>query len=212
MKINRGNVSQIFGELITLIEEDKRTGNNAKESLTVTLPYSKKPFSVPDNVYIIGTMNTADRSVEALDTALRRRFVFEAIMPQMKLLSPQKLIESLIIKHGSVRWTNAIYRKDADSLYSMLGIDNSFEEEITDENGTTDTDKLWNISDEKFVGINLERMLSAINSRLEVLLSKDQTIGHAWLMDVYSLFDCGKLLLIKFSHYYRNYFTMTMQK
>lgn len=124
-EINRGNVSQIFGELITLIEDDKRAGK--PEALEVVLPYSKDTFSVPPNLYIIGTMNTADRSVEALDTALRRRFVFEEMPPR-----PEK------------------------------------------------------IDQEHELDIDLPLLLETINSRIEVLLSKDHQIGHSYFMKVYS--------------------------
>lgn len=123
-EINRGNIANIFGELITLIEEDKR--KECKNHISAILPYSKTEFWVPKNLYIIGTMNTADRSVEALDNALRRRFSFLEMNPE-----PSKL------------------------------------------------------SQEEFAceGVNLEKLLSAINNRIEKLLDKDYCIGHSYFMN-----------------------------
>ena len=126
-EINRGNVSAIFGELITLLEEDKRKGN--PEHTEVKLPYSGDNFSVPNNLYIIGTMNTTDRSVEALDTALRRRFSFVEMQPDPNILSKvedvdlsklletiNKRIEMLIDKDHQIGHSYFIGIEDLDGL------------------------------------------------------------------------------------------------
>ncbi len=129
-EINRGNISQIFGELITLIEDDKRQAK--PEALEAILPYSKTKFSIPQNVYIIGTMNTADRSIEALDTALRRRFTFMEMAPKPELIS-----------------------------------------EVGKSKGEID-------------GIDLVKLLSTINERIEKLIDKDHQIGHSYFLDIAS--------------------------
>lgn len=120
-EINRGNISRIFGELITLLEPSKRAG--ADEALSAVLPYSRTVFSVPANLYIIGTMNTADRSLASLDVALRRRFDFKEMPPRSDLL------DDIVVD-----------------------------------------------------GINIGILLWTMNRRIEVLLSPEHCLGHAYFM------------------------------
>ena len=150
-EINRGNISRIFGELITLIEESKRKGEADERS--VILPYSVLPFSVPSNVYIIGTMNTADRSIALLDTALRRRFSFVEMMPDTEVLKDIKIEVP----------------KMPDAVDKKAG------------NASTAGEKTGNAAgNEGKIIIDVQKLLEIINQRIEVLYDREHTIGHAY--------------------------------
>lgn len=169
-EINRGNISKILGELITLIEPSKRIGASEEEkarsigneSLKVTLPYSNESFGVPSNLYIIGTMNTADRSIALLDTALRRRFEFVEMMPQPELLK------------------NIWVVKDTEQR------DN--ENQVIPENRMEELDKYMSEKSNC-----LYKILNSINNRIEFLLDREHTIGHAFFFEKAKFYKKDKL-------------------
>lgn len=186
-EINRGNVSSIFGELITLIEKDKRAG--ADEELSVILPYSKEEFKVPKNVYIIGTMNTADRSIEALDTALRRRFSFREMPPKSFLLAPNRMFWELLWKYKDVSWEHLEYKPKEDEMLSLFGASDKLIQERKSlwqsfkKEGRKET-QIFEISESEFNGVNLRLMLETINNRIEKLIDKDHKIGHSYFLGI----------------------------
>lgn len=204
-EINRGNIAQIFGELITLIEEDKRMGN--EEALTVTLPYSKEIFGVPPNLYILGTMNTADRSVEALDTALRRRFSFEEMPPQPELLSPNNLYWRLMKQYDTKPWDDPEYSEKEDLLLNFLGASSTVWDDAVarwqayEQDGTHEE-----FPDSAFHGINLESMLRTINVRIEKLLDSDHQVGHSYFLGVSSMEDLHDVFYRKVIPLLQEYF------
>ena len=191
-EINRGNIANIFGELITLLEEDKRHGQ--PNEIEVILPYSKEAFSVPSNLYIIGTMNTADRSVEALDTALRRRFSFIEVLPQPDLLTPGYMVWRLFWKYDGCNWDDPVYEPQEKRLFDFIGATEWFRDNkenlwSTWKNEGKKERQARDLDDREFEGVNLKDLLTLINQRIEKLLDHDHLIGHSYFMDVFSVAD-----------------------
>lgn len=205
-EINRGNISQIFGELITLLEDDKRIGE--REALRVKLPYSKdEAFGVPPNLYIIGTMNTADRSVEALDTALRRRFSFEEMAPEPELLTPNNQYWALLKKYDSVPWNDKTYKEKEKRLLDFLGATNVIWDTRKDIWKRFEDNKGQdNFPSEEFTGINLKTILSKINTRIEKLLDADHQIGHSYFINVATLDELKEVFYRKVIPLMQEYF------
>ena len=189
-EINRGNVSQIFGELITLIEDDKRLGK--EESLELILPYSKRPFGVPPNLHIIGTMNTADRSVEALDTALRRRFEFREMLPKPELLKTSNTFGRLWDMHQGSGWGEK-WQVAEQLFFELYGGNKMTDQQTFQELDDMSWDEWFEAIESgeyvQFNGIDLEELLNVINYRIEKLLDKDHQIGHSYLMKVFSVHE-----------------------
>ena len=158
-EINRGNISNILGELITLLEKDKRLGED--NEIIIDLPYSKEPFAVPPNLYIIGTMNTADKSIALLDTALRRRFGFLEIEPNYDLITKDNLIKVWKKKCNDKEFNNI--KKDIEDIEEMF-------------------QKLGN---DEF----LKKLLETINTKITLLKDRDHRIGHSYFLNVKDIDD-----------------------
>ena len=208
-EINRGNIANIFGELITLIEEDKRLGN--AEALRVTLPYSKEAFGVPPNLYIIGTMNTADRSVEALDTALRRRFSFIEMPPRPGFLTPGYMVWQLFWDYKDYEWDDPVYEPKEKELFSLLGATQRIRDQKEDfwdewKKEGKDENQARQLRNEDFTGVNLKLLLETINKRIEKLLDHDHLIGHSYFMKVFSISDLKALFQNKVIPLLQEYF------
>lgn len=193
-EINRGNIAAILGELITLLEPDKRIG--AKEEIRLDLPYSDNEvkFGVPPNLHIIGTMNTADRSVEALDTALRRRFKFTEVMPRPELLSPAYMVDRLLWDYKDVDWDDEKYVKAEESLFNLIGAPQELWEERKHIWDARDKEQPLNkLKEFNYTGLNLQYLLETINTRVEQILDRDHGIGHSYLLNVCSPEDLARV-------------------